>query len=146
MATGYRFVHVYPTPLAVTLAYQFFPNKVDEEDNKSSKGNKKSSVENFNYVVINWGASSSEVALVASEGKHFGSKLQLTGIRLLRCTSFASLFIFLVISFRSFLIYFIYVLGFQSLEQSGGNHITELLAQHCIADFVKQTALPVDFF
>ena len=79
MATGYRFVHVYPTPLAVTLAYQFFPIKVDEDEKKQNKGNKKSSFENFNYVVINWGASSSEVALVTSEGKHFGSKLQLTG-------------------------------------------------------------------
>jgi hypothetical protein len=79
-SAGYRFVHCLPTPIAATMVSQFYPRKEDDDTDKSEKTVKrKKSFENHVYLVVTWGASVAEVSLVKSEGKHFGSKLQMLG-------------------------------------------------------------------
>jgi hypothetical protein len=81
-AAGYGFVHCYPTPLAVTLANQYYPLQEDDESEKKSEQKPKKAHETHKYIVVNWSASSADVALVTSEGKKFGSKIEMTGFSL----------------------------------------------------------------
>ncbi len=78
-AAGYRFILCYPTPLAVTLAYQYYPLKEEHFEKKSNHQHKKAH-ETHNYLSINWSASAADISLVTSEGKKFGSKTEMKGV------------------------------------------------------------------
>ena len=81
-SAGYRFIHCMPTPIAVAMVYQFYQKeleKLQKTQSKNDQTNQKQSFETFNYLVLNWGASVAEVSLVKSQGKRFGSKLELVG-------------------------------------------------------------------
>jgi len=110
-AAGYRFILCYPTPLAVTLAYQYYPLREEHFEKKSNHQHKKAH-ETHNYLSINWSASATDISLVTSEGKKFGSKTEMK--------------------------------GFETLKQSSGQDITEMLVQHCVTEFAMKSKLSRD--